>query len=283
MRYPVFCFLGLVLVLSTTNVSANSLWFLAENDYHFSDMNDGPKTTRSDNEFGIKEDIPKQYVSRYQKWKGELLGTQYGRDLWDKYAKNTDFRLTIRVSSSRKNGAGTDDFVWDSNGKLVAATVTLGKDLDKGFPDPVYYPVMNSLSTQAEIHSIPGDLLASTKIAHEIGHVTFTAQANSQTFQKQNRLMESYYNIFLQNGFNTRDPRLVSLEGELGSRPLVIWEDREYWSEVSALHFLAQRIEKAPFYCSVMNKIKSNLNDYASGYESRFDLPSLIQRPDCGN
>lgn len=282
MRYPVFLFF-LIVLFTSTSINATSSRFLSANDYHFSDANDGPKTPRPDNVFGIKEDIPKEYLARYQKWKDELLGTQYGRDLWDKYAKKTDFLLTIRVSSSRKNGAGTDDFEWDSNGKLVAATVTLGKDLDKGFPDPVYYPVMNSLSTQADIHAIPGDLLASTKIAHEIGHVTYTSQANSQVFQKQNRLMVSYYSIFLKNGFNTRDPRLVTLESELGSRPLAIWEDREYWSEVSALHFLAQRIEKAPFYCSVMNKIKSNLNDYASGYESRFDIPSLTKRSDCGN
>ena len=283
MRYPVFWLICLIFVLSATSINAASLWFLSANDYHFSKDNDGPTPPRSDKEFGIKEVIPKEYTSRYQKWKDELLGTPFGRELWDKFANSSEFLLTVKVASSRKNGAGTDDFEWDSNGKLIAATVTLGKDLDKGFPDPVYYPVMNSLSSPGDTHSLTGDLLASTKMAHEIGHVTFTAQANSQLFRKQNRLMDNYYSIFLNNGFNTRDPRLVSLETELGARPLTIWEDREYWSEVSALHFLAQRIEKAPFYCSVMNKIKANLNFYASGYESRFDLPRLTQRPDCGN
>ena len=282
MRYPVFCFLCLVFLLSVSNVSGSSFWFLAPGNFHFSDTANVAKTA-APVEVGIKEVVPKEYQPRYQKWKAELLGTAYGRELWEKYETNTEFLLTIRISSSRKNGAGTDDFVWDSNGKLVAATVTLGKDLDKGFPDPVYYPVMNSLSSQGEVHSINGDLLASTKIAHEIGHVTFTAQTNSQVFRKQNSLMESYYDIFLKNGFNTRDPRLVSLENELGARPIAIWEDREYWSEVSALHFLAQRIEKAPFYCSVMNKVRSNLTFYASGYESRFDLQNLTKRPDCGN
>ena len=279
MRYPVFCFLLIVLFISTS-ANATSFRLVSANDYHVPAADNASKSKRSSNESGIKEDIPKQYIARYKKWKDELLGTQFGRDLWDKYANKTDFLLTVRVLSSRKNGAGTDDFEWDANGKLVAATVTLGKDLDKGYPDPVYYPVMNSLSTQGEVHSITGDLLASTKIAHEIGHVTYTAQINSQVFQKQNRLMDNYYNIFLKNGFNTRDPRLVSLESELGARPLTIWEDREYWSEVSALHFLSQRIEKAPFYCSVMNKIRTNLAFYASGYESRFDLP---QRPVCSN
>jgi hypothetical protein len=163
------------------------------------------------------------------------------------------------VSSSRKSGAATGDFDWDDSGNLVAATVTLGKDLDKGFPDPVYYPVMNSLAAQRELHSVRGYLLASTKLVHELAHVDYTAKINSQTFRKQNRLIDTYYNIFLKNGFNTRDPRLVSLESELGARPLEIWEDREYWSEASALQYLVERIDQESFYCAVLDKVRSNV------------------------
>jgi hypothetical protein len=283
MRYPVSCFLCLVVSFSALSVGADPLMFLSRDVYHAADAKSASKTSFPGNGAGIKEIVPKEYLSRYQKWKGELLATPFGRGLWDKYDKNPDFLLTIRISSSRKNGAGTDDFEWDANGRLIAATVTLGKDLDKGFPDPVYYPVMNSLSTRGDFHSITGDLLASTKLAHEIGHVTYTAEANSQVFRRQNRLMESYYNIFLKNGFDTRDPRLVSLENELGARPLAIWEDREYWSEVSALRFLVQRIEKTPLYCSVISRVKNNLAIYASGYESRFDLSNISNGADCGS
>lgn len=281
MRYPVFCLLSLAL-FTASGTEAHQVRSSSFADHHISFSFDRASRSSSRIDPGIKEVVPKQYQPRYKRWKDELLATQFGRALWEKYANSTDFQLTIKVSSSRKNGAGTDDFEWDANGRLIAATVTLGKDLDKGFPDPVYYPVMNSLS-QGDFHSMNGDILASTKIVHEIGHVGFTSQSNSEVFQKQNRLMESYYSIFLSNGFNTSDPKLVSLENELGARPLAIWEDREYWSEVSALNFLIQKIEKAPFYCSVINKIKTNVSFYASGYESRFALANLTQRPDCGS
>jgi hypothetical protein len=279
MRYPAI----FLLILSFVSVSQAGSGFEFSSVDHHSEMifDDGTFGGTLD-EVGIKEVVPKEYAARYQKWKDELLATDYGRDLWDKYAKRTDFLLTIKVSSSRKNGAGTDDFEWDANGNLIAATVTLGKDLDKGFPDPIYYPVMNSLSSQSATHALSGELLASTKMAHEIGHVGFTAQINSQLFRKQNKLMENYYDIFLRNGFNTRDPRLVSLESELGARPLDIWEDREYWSEVSALHYLVQRIGHESFYCSVLSKIKSNVSEYALRYQDRFELSSIGSRPPCG-
>lgn len=273
MRYPALCLLFFILF----SVSKSEASF----DYH-SQVAFNHAVARS-SERGIKEVVPKQFLPRYQKWKNELLATDYGREMWKSYEANPDFLLTIKVSAGRKSGAGTDDFEWDAAAKLVAATITLGKDLDKGFPDPVYYPVMNSLASQREIHSMTGDLLASTKIVHEIGHVTFTAQVNGQNFQRQNRLIENYYSIFLKNGFNTRDPRLVSLENELGARPLDIWEDREYWSEVSALHYLVERIDRESFYCSVLNKIRSNVTEYANRYQSRFDLAAIAHRPVCGS
>ena len=280
MRYPV---LFLLIVSLVSALRAESGIFPSSLAYHSEIVFDDGMPSFPDNERGIKEAIPKEFQARYDKWKQEFLATQFGRDLWNRYATNGRFLLTIRVSGSRKNGAGTDDFEWDSSGKLVAATVTLGKDLDKGFPDPVYYPVMNSLGSQSQIHSMTGDLLASTKMAHEIGHVSFTEQINEQLFQKQNRLMESYYNIFLKNGFNTRDPRLVSLETELGARPLDIWEDREYWSEVSALRYLVQRIDRESYYCAVVNKIRSNVAEYAGRYRDRFDLASVAANPVCGD
>jgi len=282
MRFPSALLVLLIIIpIAAKPVHASYGWLLSSNDYHSGLTIDNSSTPVSRDEYGIKEVIPKEFQTRYQKWKDELLATDYGRTLWEQYANRTDFLLTVKVAASRKSGAGTDEFEWDANGNLIAATVTLGKDLDKGFPDPVYYPVMNSLAAQNEMYNVTGNLLASTKMAHEIGHVSFTSQANSQIFKKQNRLMDNYYGIFLKNGFNTRDPKLVALESELGSSPLSIWEDREYWSEVNALHYLVQRISKESYYCSVINKIKINLADYASEYEARFDLANISQRAAC--
>src|SRR5688500_3824102 len=35
---------------------------------------------------GIKEDIPKKYREKYQKWKTQLLSTDFGRQQWESYA-----------------------------------------------------------------------------------------------------------------------------------------------------------------------------------------------------
>jgi hypothetical protein len=277
--YPVLLIVVFLVVASSISAGPSSLF--SSKAYHSYFPFSSPAAAVAPDEFGIKEVVPKEFLPRYQKWKDELLATEYGRKLWDSYATNREFLLTIKISSFRKFGAGTDDFEWDSNGKLVAATVTLGKDLDKGFPDPVYYPVMNSLSSQGELHRASHNILASTKMAHEMGHVAFTAEMNSSLFRKQNKLMESYYKIFLTNGFNTKDERLVALEKELGGQPIRIWEDREYWSEVSAMRYLVEKIGNEAFYCSVINRIRRNVSEFARNYKDRFDLNSIGAKPVC--
>ncbi len=284
-RYPVISqlFLSLIVAGSTFGIT-NQPFFLSSLDYHPDFIGSGVSASmRSADQFGIKEIVPKEYLSKYLRWKDGLLATEYGRKIWNEYLNKQDFLLTIRVEEKRKFGAGTDDFEWDDSGRLVAATVTLGKDLDKGFPDPVYYPVMNSLSAFGAAHVVEGSILASTKLAHEMGHVSFTAKANSSLFRRQNKLMENYYKIFLMNGFNTRDPRLMTLEKELGAQPIAIWEDREYWSEVGAMHFLVERIGNESFYCSVLNKVKRNVADHARNYQDRFELSTIGGRSTCSD
>lgn len=235
----------------------------------------------SKDKVGIREVIPADARGRYEKWKEQVLSTDFGRQQWDFYATSKDFLLTIVVSDDRKFGAGTGDFEWDEHGKLVAATITLGKHLDKGLPDPVYYPVMNSLATYNSFYEIDGSILASTKIIHEIAHVNTTEQADAKLFQKQDKLIASYNSIFLKNGYDTNDPRLVALADELGAKPIEIWEDREYQSEMSAMRFLMQRIGRESFYCSVMDRMKRNIMYYARSYEARF-LQVSSQQP-CNN
>lgn len=237
----------------------------------FGETADGNVPLRAPDEFGIKEIVPKAFRARFDKWKAEFLATEFGRKSWERYSNDKKFLLTIVVSSDRKFGAGTDGYDWNSNGELIGATVTLGKDIDKGFPEPIYYPVMNSLSTDAHLSDIGGGILASAKLAHEIGHVDLTSAMDEQTFARQNKLMDDYYQIFLDNGYNTKDARLVKLAEQLGAKPIEIWEDREYWSEVSAMRFLVERLENDDLYCSVLKKMRRNLSDYATNYLARFD------------
>jgi len=219
---------------------------------------------------GIREDVSAKYRERFDKWKAELLSTDFGREEWNKYADNKQFILTISIRGDREKGAGTDKLLWDDSGNLVGATITLGADIEKGYPSPIYYPVLNSLSTETTSYSINGKILAATKLSHEIGHVNQAAVENTNKLQLQNRLMPVYTSIFLKNGLDTKDKKLVDLATQMGGTPTEIWESREYWSEVNAMRYLKERISKEDFYCYVFNRIKLNLDTYAKDYEPRF-------------
>lgn len=220
---------------------------------------------------GIREIVSSKLREKYQKWKTELLATEFGKREWDKYAANKNFILTITISDKEGQGAGSGKYKWDETGALVGATITLGDKIDKGYPNPTYFPVMNSLFLNDSSRRVEGEILAAAKIAHEFGHVNLTGKTNSQLFQLQNKLMPVYNEILLENGYKTNDPRLAALEAQMGGTPVQIWENREYWGEANALNYLLDRINKENFYCLVMKKIKHNVRIYARDYEQRFD------------
>ena len=231
---------------------------------------------------GIREEIPIKYRERFEKWKSELLATEWGREQWDKYANNRSFVLTIVVSGNRK-GAGTDKYLWNDEGKLVGATITLSSALADGSPPPIYYPVLNSLSTETITHSISGQIIAATRMSHEIGHVNQTSEGSMKLIQLQNKLIVQYNSIFMENGLNSRDTRLLDLADQMNGTPVQIWESREYWSEVNAMLYLSQRISKESFYCLVFRKIRRNIETHAKAYENRFSkYPEFTNSP-CWN
>lgn len=231
---------------------------------------------------GIKEDVPQKYRARFERWKAELLSTEFGRRQWETYATNKNFVLTIKVAGSRGSDAGTDRFQWDEDGNFVGATITIGSEIDDGYPPPIYYPVLNSLSTEAAVYAVNGNILAATKLSHEIGHVDQTAEANVKFLQLQNKLVPAYISIFLKNGLNTRDKKLVELADQMGGTPTEIWESREYWSEVTAMQFLHDRLGKEDIYCRVFDKIKRNVREFAKDYEGRFDKFPEFANTRCG-
>lgn len=247
----------------------------------FSDDVSKPIIVKTPTDGGIREDIPDKFKERFAKWKEELLATEFGRQQWESYANNKGFILTLTMSGKRGQGAGTDQYLWDESGNFVGATITLGAKLDKGYPDPIYYPVMNSLSPNDKFSSVSGTLLAATKIVHEIGHVNQTAKTNRETLQLQNKLMPEYIAIFLKNGRNTRDQELVELAEKMGGTPVEIWENREYWSEVNAMSYLKERISKENYYCYVFNRIKNNIETYAKDYEERFGEVTELSDTSC--
>lgn len=229
---------------------------------------------------GIRESIPRKFEQRYRKWKDELLASEFGREQWERYASNKNFVLKIVVSNDNERGAATGDYEWTEAGELVGATILLGDDLDKGFPNPIYFPVMNSLEFGEESTAkINRSVLAAAKIAHEFGHVNLTAATDPNLIRLQNKLISDYNKILLSNGHNPNDARLLDLAGQMGGSPVEIWENREYWGEANAMRYLVDRINGEDFYCSILSKIRHNVSFYAKNYEARFTEIADSKKP----
>lgn len=228
-----------------------------------------PTPSRPD-EGGIKEVIPAKYAGRYQAWKNDFLSTEAGKAQWHYFETNPQFTLTITVSSENSEGASTGKYRWNQAGQLIAATISLGTRLDNGYPNPIYFPVMNSLVATDSSEPVNGSTLAATKLAHEFGHVLRTAQVDPHLYQLQSQLIPQYNKIFLNNGRKADDPRLLELANEMGGTPVAIWEDREYWGETNALLFLRDRITQDDLRCMLFNRIRHSVDLYAKQYEERF-------------
>jgi len=219
---------------------------------------------------GIREVIPDKYQKRYDEWKTEFLSTDIGKAQWEMYAHHPRLMLTITITSSNSEGAGSGKYKWNEAGELVAATITLGNHIDQGFPSSVYYPVMNALEPFESSRLISGTTLAAAKLAHEFGHIMKISSTRQELYTLQVQLVPVYNKIFLSNGHNVNDARLVEIAQKIGGNPVEIWEDREYWGEANAMLFLRDRVEKEKFHCRLFAKIKRAVEEYAKNYEERF-------------
>jgi len=241
-------------------------------DYHFDiDSVTTEETSRSDDStVGVREDIPIKFADRYQAWKKEFLSTESGREQWNRYANDPLLKLTITVSRDNAEGATTGKYKWNDKGQLIAATIVLGFRLDQGYPNPIYFPVMNSLVPTGTANDVTGNTLAATKMAHEFGHVNRTAQVDGALYQLQTQLIPQYNKIFLSNRRNPKDPRLVEMAQKIGGTPVEIWEDREYWGETNAMVFLRDRFTEERQLCPIFSRIRSRIDLYAKSYERGF-------------
>jgi hypothetical protein len=258
----------LILVVSLAALS--SQWVLAQQSGSAKNAVRERYASRSPAAGGIHEDIPAKFAKRYQDWKEEFLSTDIGKAQWEMYAHHPYLQLTITVGGKNAEGAGTGKYKWNDKGELVAATIVLGERIHEGYPSAVYYPVMNSLEPFESRNLIAGTVLAATKIAHEFGHVMKISSTPQDLYHLQVQLVPVYNKIFLSNGYNVNDPRLVDLAQKMGGNPVEIWEDREYWGEANAMLFLKDRVEKEKYHCRLFAKIKRAVEEYAKDYEQRF-------------
>ncbi len=216
----------------------------------------------------IVENVADEYKERYKKWKDEFLSTEAGRKQWNKYANDKNFTLTITVSKDRGEGALADGYKWDANGKLNAATITLGSKLDSGYPSPDHYPVTSSLRQGDPQYNtaVSGEVLAATKIAHEFGHVNRTANVDATLYQLQNKLISEWNDVFFKSGAS--DPRLAQLEQQMGGTPVTINKDREHWAEANTIPFLNNRFPGGKGD-SMPGRIKKAIESYQKTYPGR--------------
>ncbi len=231
---------------------------------------------------GIREEIPIRYRARFARWKAELLTTRFGKNQWERFANNSNFILKIVVAEERKRGGRTGKYVWDSDGKLVGATITLGPKIDEGYPNPIYYPVLNALSSNG-YYMINGNILAASKISHELGHVDQAVSAEMNSLQKREQLIPVYTSILRENGWRFESKELIDIAREMGGTPVQIYEDREYRSEAYAMRYLGERLINEAFYCHVFGKIQLNVNAYAGEYEKYFDFNAVFPSRVCSS
>ncbi len=126
------------------------------------------------------------------------------------------------------------------------------------------------MPSETSSNRIDGNTLAATKLAHEFGHVNRTGKADSTVYQLQSQLIPQYNKIFLTNGRNANDPRLLEMAQKIGGTPVQIWEDREYWGEANAMVYLRDRFTDENLRCPLFSRIRHSVDLYAKNYEPRF-------------
>jgi hypothetical protein len=231
-----------------------------------------PTTNNTSAGANLREEIPEKYRERYNKWKAIFLSVESGRSLWLRYAANPTFHLTIIVSKGLGGGARTEGYEW-KEGKLAAATILLGSQLDQGCPPYVYYPVLSSFAvTMNPRDSSDDDIFAAAKIAHEFGHINLAAESNATSFQLQDRLAKVYASQLLSNGHNIDDPALMELARRMGGRPDEIGEQREYLAEMWALRYLRDKLAT-----NRRRKLLKQLRKFLKSNSPLYVLPSPVE------
>lgn len=216
----------------------------------------------------IRELIAPKFRKRYLKWKSDYLSTVVGLNQWNRYAHDPNFVLTVTVSTSRHEGALVDQFQWDNDHHLIAATITLGDRLDSGYPSSINYPITCSLAPGNLPPEVKGTILAATKLAHEFGHLDKFMEMDGRFYDLQNRLMLEYIRIFNSNGHNTEDPQLLDMAQQMKGTPVSIAQDRESWAEIGALLYLQERLGKTA-NLKMPDPIREAINGYRLQYPDR--------------
>jgi hypothetical protein len=214
----------------------------------------------------VVELVPPQYRKRYLNWKAEYLSTEAGRKQWQAYVQLSNFTLFIVMSKELEHSAEAGDYIWDAAGRLVAATILLGPKINSGYPSTSNYPIMCSLAPSNLPHDVKGELLAAAKLAHEFGHVNYTATQDAALYRLQNELIPEYNRIFKLTHFHFEDARLVELSRLMKGTPPEISQAREYQAEANVASYLKERFSGKGEYKIMPQPIKEAIESYYQGF-----------------
>ncbi len=213
----------------------------------------------------LAENIDPKFKERYEKWKAEYLSTEEGRRTWARFAENPEFNLTLRMSEAEekqvpaadrgaaRQGARVDvnTYQWDASGKLVGATIVLGSQLGSNYPSSTNYPVTSSLEARRDHpgdRSVGGNVLAATKLAHELGHLESKVNMTPEElrdYREKLELSEKKRQLYEQT-HDIQHPDIRAIDQKLGS----FEEQRrreEHAAEAAAARFLEERLgDKMP-------------------------------------
>ncbi|HKV42604.1 MAG TPA: hypothetical protein VJX67_25605 [Blastocatellia bacterium] len=224
------------------------------------------------NDPGIQELIRGNYEKRYARWKRAYLATDAGRCQWNEYASDPHFTLIITVSHERPHGAQSGNYLWDAAGHLIGATITLGDQLNSGYPGSADYPIMCSLAPGDLPRGLDGNILAAAKLAHEFGHVNRTRNMQGARYLAQRELIAKYNKRFVANGGRIDDPQLLSLAAAMGGTPVSIQRDREWSAEANTMRFLQEVLMHVKLESSMRKKIRKAIDSFGLEYRSALSL-----------
>jgi SAM-dependent methyltransferase len=150
-------------------------------------------------------------------------------------------------------------------GRLVAATILLGPKINSGYPTTSNYPVMCSLAPSNLPRAAKGEILAAAKLAHEFGHVNYTATQDAALYQLQNELIPEYNRIFKLTHFNFADARLVELARLMKGTPPEISQAREYQAEANVASYLKEKFSGKGEFKTMPQPMREAIESYYQG------------------
>jgi RHS repeat-associated protein len=207
----------------------------------------------------------------YQKWKTALLATKAGQAQWDKYANDHSINITITMGENTggKYGAETTS-TFDSNGKLIGASIVLGTKFAEKAAAAGDYPIGSKLTSDDPNggYSVSREARAVFFLSHEFGHVEDAQKVGGAVWGRENALLTENLAGFKKQGqawFNSSDYQ--KLLTQCGCKNLnEIHGQRELRAEGYAIPTMKDYYAKHAGHGSMPKRVKQAIQNYGKAH-----------------